>query len=598
MGRRSTSPISLPGGVVKARGKLEALGRYIDLEKVRFVGGRPEKIGGWIKKLATQFLGIARAAHSWNDLLSRSQLALGTTQKLYAVTDAGLLDITPALNPAGTVLTNAFSTTNGLKTVKVTLTNHQKVVGQGIELTGAATVGGLSLAGKWVIASIIDVNTFSFEHTSLATSTAGPTGTLTAFFDLTPGTVNPAGGFGMGVGGYGLETYGSPRSSTSILFEPYYWQLDHFGRMLLCAPFQGTLYSWDPAQSPVVRAAAVAGAPGAMRGLFVTPERFVFSLGASADTSTNIDPMLVRWCTQADYTVWTPTSTNTANSRRLTEGKRIMGGAALAQALSLVWTDSSCYAFQYTGSRFVFDSRIVGTSAGLAGPKAYTIVQGRAYWYGSNNFFTFSGGISYVPNQTDIREWLNGKIRKNYEPKTVCFFNQIHNEVWWIFATDASDEPNLYVAYDVEEQTWIHGTLTRTAAYQIDGGDSRPYLVGADGYIYVHEEGVDADGSAMEAYLQTGPFQMDNGDVTAQVLGFVPDMSEQIGDVQLTVEARDRANGPVIDRNVTSISPTEGLVDLRIRGRIMSIRVGQTIKGGTFAIGSPAMETMVTRTKR
>jgi hypothetical protein len=608
MGTRETSPVTIPAGVVKGRGKLEAMGRWIDMDKVRFAGGKPEKIGGWIKKIAAQFIGIARAAHSWNDLLSRSQLAIGTTQKLYASTDAGLIDITPAQNPGGTVLTNAFTTVNGSKTVKVTLTNHQKIVGQGIELT-AATVGGLPLAGKWIISSIVGTNDFAFEHTQLATSSAGPTGTATATFDLTPGTQNPAGGFGYGVGGYGSETYGTPRSSTSILFEPYYWRLDHFGKILLGAPFQGGLYSWDPATFPVVRAALVTngtagwGPPGAMRGCFVTPERFVFALGCSAgpipgDTSVSIDPMLVRWCTQADYTMWFPTATNTANSRRLTEGKRIMGGAPLAQSLSLIWTDTTCYAFQYTGSRFVFDSRIVGTKAGLAGPNAFTIVQGRAFWYGSGNFFGFSGGIAPLPNQVDVREWLNDQMRANYETKTVCFYCERFNEVWWLFACGSSDEPNVYVAYSLEDGTWIHGTLTRTAAFTVDGGDTRPHLVGADGYIYVHEEGTDADGVAMEAYIESGPFQMANGGVIAQALGFVPDFSEQEGDVQLSVEARDRANGRVIDRNVASIAPTDSLVDLRVRGRVMSIRLSQSMIGGTFALGEPAIETMLGGKKR
>jgi hypothetical protein len=275
-----------------------------------------------------------------------------------------------------------------------------------------------------------------------------------------------------------------------------------------------------------------------------------------------------------------------------------MGGAPLAQSLSLVWTDTACYAFQYTGSRFVFDSRVVGTQAGLAGPNAYCVVQGRAFWYGSGNFFTFSGGIQPVPNQGDIREWLNDQLRSSFEPKTVCFFNQRFNEVWWIFATGTSDEPNLYVAYSLSDQTWINGTLTRTAAYTVDGGDTRPYLLGADGYIYVHEEGVDADTAAMEAYLQTGPFQMNEGGTLAQVIGFVPDFSEQIGDVQLTVEARDRANSAVIDRNIASVAPTEGLVDLRVRGRVISIRLGQTIKGGTFSVGSPAMETILGGSRR
>jgi hypothetical protein len=52
----------------------------------------------------------------------------------------------------------------------------------------------------------------------------------------------------------------------------------------------------------------------------MTPERFLFALGVDNDA------MNIKWPDQDDNTNWTPGSTSTANSRRLREGTRIIGG--------------------------------------------------------------------------------------------------------------------------------------------------------------------------------------------------------------------------------------------------------------------------------
>src|SRR5215207_5621087 len=441
MGTRTTVPVKLPGGVVKKRGGLESIGRYIDAEKVRFVGGRPEKIGGWTKWSMAKFKGIARAVISWNDLSSRTLTAIATTAKLYGLgVDRELIDVTPVEQTI--TLNNAVRTINGDKLVRITHANHGKSVGQEVVLTNL-TLGGITIGGRYEVASVIDFNTIGIEAANTPTSSAGPTGTITATYDIVPGASDPAAGFGFGVAGYGELAYGVARPvevNYKAPFEPSNWTMDNWGKILLAAPFQGPLYQWDPTVIPVQRASMIAQAPGRMRGMFVTPERFVIAYGCSPDTSINMDPMLIRWPSQGSLIDWTPAATNTANGRRLTEGKKIMGGTALGSGVSLIWTDTSLYAHQYTGSRFVFETRLVGTSAGLAGPHAYALAQGQAYWYGSGAFHMYGGGLRRIPNQDDIREWLIDQLREYYEAKCTCYYNQRFNEVWWHFTVGKDSE--------------------------------------------------------------------------------------------------------------------------------------------------------------
>ena len=60
-----------------------AEGGWVDGDKVRFRLGYPEKIGGWLKYSASQFLGVCRALHNWVALDGSNFLGLGTHLKYY-----------------------------------------------------------------------------------------------------------------------------------------------------------------------------------------------------------------------------------------------------------------------------------------------------------------------------------------------------------------------------------------------------------------------------------------------------------------------------------------------------------------------------------
>jgi len=687
MPARTPVPFDIPAGIVKSKGPLEAAGRYIDADKIRFRAGMPEKIGGWERHINDQLSGVARAGIAWGDQSSDNETitAIGTTKKLYTIdVENTLIDITPQTNrwqlypafktaitdntvtvyhplhgalvgqnvtfqnatgnvgglnmngtwaiatiidadsytfehssPASatstdyeqsvqaiyeTALTLAFSTTNTSTTVTVHHTAHNAVVGQGFTLDGGATVGGLAMDGDWVVVTTPDADTFTFTHTSAATSTAGPTGSATIAYDIATLQLDPGGGGGYGEGDYGEEAYGTPRSESHIYIQPGYWSLTNYGKLLLACPMGGPVYVWDPTESPTPRGYRVLSSPGAIKGIFVTPERFVVGYASSEDYTTPIaDPMQIAWSSQADYTDWIPTEFNTANSRRLTEGKEIMAAGPIGEGLSMIWTDTAAYSMRYTGSAFVFETRLAGTNAGCVGPFAWTEASGRAFWYGNGRFHMYGAGIDVMPNQDDILEWLHAEIRDDYLTKTICFYNAEFHEVWWLFVTgDIATEPNAYVAFNLDDGCWTVGTLEeRTAAFTLDlAGDTKPYMIGADGYIYVHETGVDANGTAMAAFIESGPFQLDNGDKLVNVVGYIPDFRVQAGDVTLTLKGRDRAATAVFDTDTLTLSEGDGLVDVRLRARVVSVRLEQEVASGTFGLGQASMEIMRSGAKR
>ena len=99
-------------------------------DNVRFRYGTPEKIGGWNQLGADKLTGVARALHHFVNKNAQKFAAIGTNRILYVYSGGIFYDIHPLVNPSGTAITNAFSTTNGQPDVTITFpTSHTFSIG-------------------------------------------------------------------------------------------------------------------------------------------------------------------------------------------------------------------------------------------------------------------------------------------------------------------------------------------------------------------------------------------------------------------------------------------------------------------------------------
>ena len=97
-------------------------------ENVRFRYGTPEKIGGWKQLGESKLTGVGRALHHMVNTASQKFAIIGTNRILYAYTGGVYYDIHPLVNPSGTAISNAFSTTNLLQGIFVYLVTQQHLV--------------------------------------------------------------------------------------------------------------------------------------------------------------------------------------------------------------------------------------------------------------------------------------------------------------------------------------------------------------------------------------------------------------------------------------------------------------------------------------
>lgn len=598
-------PLAFAPGIVTSESALSAKGRYIDASWVRFFKGKPQLIGGYVNLIAPGLiLGTPRGAFAWSDTSTRNLIAIGTAKKLYSISNTDYLpvDLTP-WRASATPLTDPISVVAASDVVTIAYTAHGAAVGDYVDIKGAATVGGIDCNGSWQIDTVPDADHVTFKHSSAATSTiTGGGAAVTIGFEISPGLTDPAQGYGWGAGAWGKGTWGTPRQYTLLSFTPRSWSFGSFGRILIACPINGALYSHDPSATPIARAQKITtGAPTACTGVLVTSDRIVIAYGTNYNSglvgpgSPADQDLLQYWASaQGDYTDWDVTRTYGPQGtqsvvNRLKEGTRIVSGVDLGVHVTLLWTDTALYALQYNGSKYVFNTQLVGRECGLMGPLAFVTVGTSAYWIGPHGFFMYSGGVQRIQNQDDVAQWVIDSIRPYYTVKTVCWYNQRFNEIWWAFVPSDAAEPTRYVAVNLTDFSWIKGELPEgmSCATRFTGDDPRPITIGADGDVYQLDNGVTADGAAISWFLQSAATELGNGEAILDVSGFAIDMKRQSDVIVLKADGYDRtpAGATPIDTQTTSFAPGDNLADIRVSGRSIALRFSGTGSNQDFRFG-------------
>jgi len=366
------------------------------------------------------------------------------------------------------------------------------------------------------------------------------------------------------------------------------WTLDNWGEYLIANPQDGEIYFWNPTGGNV-HASVVPNAPKVNEGCFVAmPERQIVAYGSTFNGIK--DPLLIRWCDIANFTVWAGTVANQAGSYRIPKGSRIVGAMQGPQQ-GLIWTDLGIWAMQYINLPLVWSFNEVATGCGLIGKKAAAALSGSVFWMSQTQFFTLSGsGVQPIP--CPIWDVIFQDIDLSQADKIRCATNARFGEVVWYYPTTGSGGvPTKYVKLNPLLGSWDFGTLTRTA--WIDQSVlGAPIGAGGNNVIYQHETSTDADGSAINAYIQTGWFTLDEGDLKTFVDQVWPDMKwgyyggAQDANVLITFYVADYPGGTVRTHGPYDVTQATTFVTPRLRGRLISIRIESNDIGSFWRLGN------------
>ncbi len=343
--------------------------------------------------------------------------------------------------------------------------------------------------------------------------------------------------------------------------------------------------------------------------------RFVLCFGANDIYTTELDPMLVRWSDQESVTEWAPSITNQAGSVRLSHGSTITAAMQSRQEI-VVWTDSAIYSLQYLGPPYVWGTQLLADNVSIAGPNAAAMASGVTYWMGVDKFYKYDGRVQTL--RCDLRQYVYGDINGTQFEQVFASTNEGFNEVWFFYCSAGSRANNKYVVYNYAEDVWYYGELSRSA--WLDSG-LRNYPLAATyaNNLVDHELGVDDGTSAdllpIEASITSAQFDIGDGHNFAFVWRMLPDLTFRGSTAGTTPRVtmqlqplKNSGSGYTSPKSVGGTAPDaaqdvvatqtypidldtyNGQLNIRVRGRQMSMKISSGTLGTQWQLGSPRID--------
>lgn len=567
---------------------------------MRFREGLPEVKGGWTAFLTSgPVQGVVRALRAWITLSGISTLGIGTSQRLYISQGHVASDVTPIVKTD--TPTNPYTTAAGSSIVTVHDPGHAQIVGNFVEISGGSPVGGLTIAGEFVILSVPDGDDYTI---SLAPAQAGAPatggGTPTLAYLLPVGETNATQGAGWGAGSWGAGSWGTPRTTgfTGIVF-PRFWTIDNWGENMIANPRgAGGIYQWVAALGVNQRAAILPNAPTTANAILVAaPVQMVVAFGCNPPAGGIQDPLLVAWSDAGDNTVWTPTAANQAGSFRLGSGSQIMQAEATQQQI-LIWTDVAIYGMQYIQPPLVWGFAQLGASCGAISPKAAGVLGGLAAWMSNYEFWMYSGEARVI--DCPLRDQVFKNLNTTQQSKVICAVNTEWSEITWYYPSAAAIENDSYITLNIDElqqsgpaNAWYGGTLSRTAWID-DNIFGSPISADDLGNVWNEEQGYTANGAALPWIIRSGYVDIADGEDYSFLDLIIPDQIMSGGVVGYTIFAIVNPSDPPQQYGPFQVGPNtrflpNGTQGLRARARAIAIQIDNSfmVVGNFFRYGAP-----------
>ena len=454
-------------------------------------------------------------------------------------------------------------------------------------------------------------------------STTGGGAAVSAAYQINIGSdvANPFTGWG--AGGWGSGGWGSGSSTT--LQNLRVWSQANFGEDLLFGPRGGPLYYWDASVGTGTRGVDITALTGAdgfaptkqNYAIVTDASRYVMVFGTTEYGSSVFDPMLIRWSAAESVTIWEILPTNQAGFLRLSHGSQIITVLQSRQEI-LVWTDSTLYSLQALQADPWWGTQLLADNISIIGQNAAAVASGTTYWMGVDKFYRYNGKTETL--RCDLRQFIYSDINLDQAAQVFAGTNEGFNEVWWFYCSANSTVVDKYVIFNYTEDNgngvWYYGSLGRTA--WLDSGlRNWPMAATYSNNVVYHEYGLNdnttSTPTAIEAYISSAEFDIDDGNNVAFIWRVLPDItfrgSPDAATPSVTMTLKPMLNSgsgysdpqsvggssnyPVtrISRDtVLQIEEFTGQVNIRVRGRQMVMEVRSTALDVQWQLGSPRLD--------
>jgi hypothetical protein len=387
------------------------------------------------------------------------------------------------------------------------------------------------------------------------------------------------------------------------------------------------MYYWDQTAGLTTRGVALTSLSGAsdvptVQHLLTVSDtsRFVLAFGCNDYGSSAQDTMLIRWSDQESAVNWTPAATNQAGSVRLSHGSRIEAVAQVRQEF-LVWTDTALYSLQYLGPPIVWGTQLLSDNTSIVSDRAWATAAGVTYWMGNGKFYRYDGRVETLV--CDLRQYVFSDFNVNQTQQVFASTNEQFNEIWWFYCSASSTVVDRYVIYNYIEKAWYYGMMGRTAWIDTSVASDVPMATDYNRRLLNHETGVDDNATTttlpIEAYITSSEFDIDDGHNFGFVWRVIPDVNftgstavsptmnltllplqnsgsgytrgvVPVASVTSDMSVAGENSFPVVRSATVPIDQYTGQVNIRVRGRQMSIKAESSQIGVQWQLGSPRID--------
>lgn len=356
------------------------------------------------------------------------------------------------------------------------------------------------------------------------------------------------------------------------------------------------------------KAYRVKEAPWRMDAMYVNTNGVVVAVGCSDIDGTYV-ANAVRNSGAGNVRDWTPDASSASAINYLRGGGgRLMTGLATRQQ-DLVWADNGVFSLQYNSSNPLdgnaFTVNLLGTGCGSISRNSVAEHNGFVMWASREKFFIFRGiGATNLGTPEEIKSPLQSYVFSNLDTnqalKCCAGINPEFSEFWFFYpderdkATGAESENSRAVSICWTDETlpWSPHQIVRTS-WSTSGVFDKPIGVGVYGtgsLLFEHESGTTANGAALGWYVESGYFDIQDGDYIAHIKEVRPDFASLSGTIEGTVSARNYSGGATVSTTSFDVTSFTQKNDIRITGRQMKVKWAEKTTGAFAREGALAFE--------
>jgi hypothetical protein len=207
---------------------------------------------------------------------------------------------------------------------------------------------------------------------------------------------------------------------------------------------------------------------------------------------------------------------------------------------------------------------------------------------GKRSFFRYDGSVqnlSCTVHKAVFEPGSDYAINYDQKEKIYCGTNSEFNEIWWFYPTVDSNENNRYVIYNYVDGTWADGNLSRSTWVDSNLLDY-PIATAVSEAAFSHEYGHDANGAEMSSFIESGYFDIEEGQPMTFVDRIIPDVTELEGNyMRAYIKLKRSPMGQVVVKGPYTIGPNTEKISLRGRARQMSLRIEVSSALSNYRLG-------------